>query len=268
MNCFSNPLHRSDKGKTMYMKRLFPKSILIIGIFAGISWAAQAFMSWAVHDQSRPKPPVVSPGQTDNAPPSDAIVLFDGTSLSAWKSCKDGSEAKWKVQDGYMEVVAETGNIETRQSFGSCQLHVEWQTPDVIQGKGPYFGNSGVYLMGKYEIQVLDSCNSIIYADGYAGAVYGQNPPLVNACKKPRQWQTYDIIFHAPVFDGDKVVKPATVTVLHNGVLIQDHWQIQGSTFHKIRAYYEPHADKMPLLLQDHGDPIRFRNIWIRPLEN
>jgi hypothetical protein len=145
---------------------------------------------------------------------------------------------------------------------------VEWQTPEAAQGNSQGRSNSGVFLMSKYEVQVLDCYNNTTYADGQTGAIYGQKPPLVNACRKPGQWQTYDIVFHAPVFEGDKVVKPATITVLHNGVLIQDHWEIQGTAFHKIRAYYEPHADKLPIKLQDHGNPIRFRNIWIRPLEN
>lgn len=223
--------------------------------------------NWAVHDESRPRPQVVMPGSTDNDPPSDAIVLFDGTGLSAWKSGNDGSDAKWKVQDGYIEVVPKTGDIESRQAFGSCQLHIEWRTPDQIKGDGQDRGNSGVFLMGKYEVQVLDTYDNPTYADGQAAAVYGQKPPLVNVCKKPGQWQTYDIIFHAPVFEGVKVIKPATLTVFQNGVLVQDHWEIQGSTFHKIRAHYEPHAEKLPLKLQDHGNPMRFRNIWIRPLD-
>jgi hypothetical protein len=251
------------------MKNFIHTNVWIAGILIILSsCASQQTSQWAVHDELRPTPPVISPGQNDNAPPSDAIVLFDGTGLSAWKSGKDGGEAKWKVQDGYMQVVPKAGDIETRQSFGSCQLHIEWRTPDVVQVTGQGRGNSGVFLMGKYEVQVLDSYDNKTYADGQAAAIYGQKPPLVNACRKPGQWQTYDIIFHAPVFKGAKVVKPGTVTVLQNGVLVQDHWQIQGTTFHKIKAYYEPHADKMPLKLQDHGNPIRFRNIWIRQLEN
>lgn len=251
----------------MNFKRLISKSILITAIITLTSCASQQASEWAVHDESRPAAPVITPGKTNDAPPSDAIVLFDGTDLSAWKSGKDDSDAKWKVQGGYMEVVPKTGEIETRQSFGSCQLHVEWQAPQSAQGTSQGRSNSGVFLMSKYEVQVLDSYNNATYADGQAAAIYGQKPPLVNACRKPGQWQTYDIVFHAPVFEGDKVVKPATVTVLHNGVLVQDHWQIQGTTFHKIKSSYEPHADKLPLKLQDHGNPIRFRNIWIRPLD-
>lgn len=252
----------------MNTKTLFLKSILITGIIAVIACAAQQAAEWAVHDESRPMAPVITPGQTNDAPPSDAIVLFDGKDLSAWKSIKDGSDAKWKVQDGFMEVAPKAGDIETRQSFGSCQLHIEWQTPEGAEGTSQKRSNSGVFLMNKYEVQVLDSYDNKTYADGQAAAIYGQKPPLVNACRKPGQWQTYDIVFHAPVFEGDKVVKPGTITVFHNGVLVQDHWEIQGTTFHKTRSQYEPHADKMPLKLQDHSNPIRFRNIWIRPLGN
>lgn len=177
------------------MKRVVFQSIFIIGILAVISCVAEQSSQWAVHDESCPVPPVVTPAQTDNEPPSDAIVLFDGTDLSAWKSCKNASDAKWKVQDGFMEVVPKTGDIETRRSFGSCQLHIEWRTPDEVKGKGQGRGNSGVFLMGKYEVQVLDSYDNITYADGQAGAIYGQSPPLVNVCRKPGRWQAYDIIF-------------------------------------------------------------------------
>lgn len=248
------------------MSRFLRMGAWCIGVLVVISCTAQQVGQWAVHDMSRPRPAVVTPGKTDDAPPSDAIVLFDGTDLSQWKSIKGGGEAKWKVQDGYMEVVPKTGSIKTKQGFGSCQLHIEWRTPDVVEGDGQKRGNSGVFLMGKYELQVLDSYDNVTYADGQAGAVYGQKPPLVNVCREPGQWQTYDILFHAPQFDGDKVVNPATITVLQNGVLVQDHWEIQGTAFHKKPAYYEPHADKLPLQLQDHGNPMRFRNIWIRSI--
>ena len=250
------------------MKMIVQKSLLIVIVLTIMSWAAQQGVQWAVHDESRPHPPIVTAGENNNNPPSDAIVLFGGTDLSSWKTVKDESEAKWKVQDGYMEVVPKTGEIQTRQPFGSCQLHIEWCTPEVVKGNSQARGNSGIFLMSKYEVQVLDCYDNVTYADGQAGALYGQKPPLVNVCKKPGQWQTYDIVFHAPVFDGDKVVKPATITLFQNGVLVQDHWEIKGSTFHKIPAHYEPHAEKMPLKLQDHGNPTRFRNIWIRPLND
>ncbi len=231
-----------------------------------LACAAEKSSRWQIHDPTRPLPPVVVPADQCGQPPSDAVILFDGKDLSAWQSSKDGGPAKWKVENGFVEVAAKTGDIRTKESFGSCQLHIEWATPEQVKGVSQECGNSGVFLMDKYEVQLLDSYGNTTYADGQAGAIYGQNPPLVNACKAPGQWQSYDIIFHAPVFNGQKVVKPATVTILHNGVLIQDHWEIKGSTFHKIPAKYEPHPDKMPIHLQDHGNPTRFRNIWIRPL--
>ncbi len=221
---------------------------------------------WAVHDVKRPQPPIVTPGQQPGQPPSDAIVLFDGKNLSQWVSDKDGGPAKWKVENGYMETVRGTGYIRTKQSFGDCQLHVEWASPTKISGRGQKRGNSGVFLMSNYEVQVLDSYNNKTYPDGMAGAVYGQSPPLVNPSRPPGQWQSYDIIFRRPIFKGDKVVKPATITVLYNGVLVQDNFEIEGTTVWRVRAKYQPHADKLPIKLQDHENPVRFRNIWIREL--
>jgi len=225
---------------------------------------------WAVHDMSRPQPKVISPGTESTQdqpgqPPSDAIVLFDGKDLSNWQTM-DGGPAKWKVENGYTEIVGRSGSIRTRQSFGSCQLHIEWAAPTLVKGRGQGRGNSGVYLMGKYEVQVLDSYRNQTYPDGQAGSIYGQNPPMVNACRPPGHWQSYDIIFHRPVFKGKKVVRPATITVLHNGVLIQDNWVIEGPAVHKARAKYTPHEARLPLMLQDHGDPVRYRNIWLREL--
>ena len=221
---------------------------------------------WAVHDKNRPQPKVVTPAEKPCQPPSDAIVLFDGTDLSKWESVKDGAPAKWKVEDGYMEVVKKAGDIRTKQAFGDCQLHVEWASPSKVIKGDQHRGNSGVYLMSNYEVQVLDSYNNRTYADGLAGALYGQNPPLVNVCRPPGQWQSYDIIFHRPIFKKGKVIKPATITVLYNGVLVQDHFEIEGKTVWKKRAKYEPHPDKMPLMLQDHDNPVRYRNIWLREL--
>ncbi|UCF43093.1 MAG: DUF1080 domain-containing protein [Planctomycetota bacterium] len=222
---------------------------------------------WGVHDTGRPLPEVVAASKYPGQPPSDAIVLFNGKDLSQWESAKDGGRAKWKVEDGYMEVVKETGDIRTKQSFGSCQLHVEWATPAKVSGKSQDSGNSGVYLMSKYEVQVLNTYKNRTYADGMAGAMYGQSPPLVNVCRAPGEWQSYDIIFRRPVFKGKKLVKRASITVLHNGVLVQDNFEIEGVTVWKKRAKYEAHAAKLPLLLQDHGNPVRYRNIWIRELE-
>jgi Domain of Unknown Function (DUF1080) len=225
---------------------------------------------WPPNSLDRPKPPVVTPAPEQPAvpPPSDAVILFDGKSLADWESADSaGKPVKWLVKDGYMEVVAGAGNIRTKRGFGSAQLHIEWRAPLPATGEGQDRGNSGVFLMSHYEIQVLDSYHNDTYADGQAGAIYGQTPPLVNASRPPGQWQTYDIVFHRPVFGADgAVVRPASVTVLHNGVLVHDNDVITGWTVHHQVATYRPHPDRLPLLLQDHAHPVRYRNIWIREL--
>jgi len=232
---------------------------------------SQAQMKWKIHDLNRPVPPVIDPGtaSTQDAagrPPSDAVVLFDGRDLSHWVD-KNGKPAQWKVANGYMEVAAKTGNISTRDSFGDCQLHVEFAEPSPGVGESQERGNSGVFLMGLYEIQVLDSYQNKTYADGQASAVYGQYPPQVNASRPPAQWQTYDIVFHGPRFATDgKLLHPARVTVLHNGVLVQDNVELTGPTAHGERPPYKAGPDRLPLQLQDHGNPVRYRNIWIREL--
>lgn len=229
----------------------------------------ESLSQWAIHDPNRPLPPVVTPGPPlpPVPPPSDAIVIFDGKNLLNWVDSK-GQPALWKVEGDYMEVVPGTGNIQTKMGFGSCQLHIEWATPYPPKGSGQDRGNSGVFLMGLYEVQVLDSYENKTYADGMAGAIYGQYPPLVNACRRPGEWQTYDIIFHAPKFDSQgKLLEPARMTVLQNGILIQDNVELTGPTAHKARPPYKAHADKLPLMLQDHNHPVRFRNIWLRELE-
>jgi len=246
---------------------------LAVGCLAALTFfhdtsMAQQSKEWPVHSMDRPRPPVVDPGpeRPPVPPPSDAIVLFDGKDLSQWRS-QDGTPAKWLVRDGYAEVAAGTGPIITRRDFGSMQLHIEWATPTPPKGEGQERGNSGVFLMTHYEIQVLDSYHNETYADGQAGAVYGQTPPLVNASRPPGQWQTYDIIFHRPRFGPDgRVLRPARVTVLHNGVLVQDNTEITGRTVHGAVAHYAPHADRLPLGLQDHENPVRYRDIWIREL--
>src|SRR5246127_3486176 len=233
---------------------------------------AQVDSRWKPNDPDRPVPPVIEPGtaSTQDAPgkpPSDAVVLFDGKDLSQWVVKKDGSPAKWKVENGYFEVVAKTGDMRTKDSFGDCQLHVEFAEPNPPKGEDQDRGNSGVFLQGLYEIQVLDSYQSKTYADGQAGAVYGQFPPLVNASRPPGQWQTYDIIFHGPRFDANgKLTRPARVTVLHNGVLVQDNVELTGPTGHHQRPPYTAGPEKLPLSLQDHNHPVRYRNIWIREL--
>ena len=248
-------------------------AVLFVGVYCGRGQSGDPRLGkWAIHDRNRPLPPVIDPGTAstqDQAgrPPSDAVVLFDGKDLSKWQAKEGGGPAKWKVESGYFEVVKGTGYISTKQAFGDCQLHVEWAAPSPAVGQDQDRGNSGVFLMDKYEVQVLDSYDSKTYPDGQAAAIYGQYPSLVNACRPPGQWQTYDIVFHGPRFDKNgKLLRPAHATVLHNGVLVQDNVELTGPTEHKQRPPYEVHAEKMPLSLQDHGHPVRYRNIWIREL--
>jgi len=253
----------------MMMTFLGMAAVLCLGMVAGAQSGRRAGVEkWAIHDESRPMPPVVDPGPAGPpAPiPADAVVLFDGKDLSAWTTSK-GTDPTWRVQDGYMEVTKKSGSIRTRRAFGDCQLHVEWATPAPAVGQGQDRGNSGVFLMDLYEVQVLDSYNSKTYADGMAGAIYGQYPPLVNASRKPGEWQTYDIVFHAPRFDASGgLLRPAYFTVFHNGILVQDHEELTGPTVNKARPPYKAHADALPISLQDHSHPVRFRNIWVREL--
>lgn len=221
---------------------------------------------YRVHDADRPHPRVVVPGARPGDPPSDAVVLFDGTDLSGWVSVKDGGEARWKVEDGYVEVVPGTGNIRTKDEFGDCQLHIEWAAPAEVRGESQGRGNSGVFLMGLYEIQVLDCYGNPTYADGWTAAIYGQYPPLVSACRRPGEWQTYDIIWETPRFEDGRLVRPAYLTLIHNGVVVHNHTELMGPTGHRIVPQYRSHPPVGPLMLQDHGDPVRFRNIWYRPL--
>ena len=227
---------------------------------------------WHVHDGQRPQPPVITPGSESSqdqpgAVPSDAIVLFDGADASAWVKAGDGkSPIEWKVADGFMEVVGRTGGIATKQHFGDCQLHVEWASPVPATSEDQGRGNSGVFLMGLYEVQVLDCFDNLTYADGTTGAVYGQCPPMANVCREPGQWQTFDIVWIAPRFLGDGSIVPARITVLHNGVLIHHNRELMGPTQYRKVASYQPHAETGPLVLQDHGNPVRFRNIWYRPI--
>jgi len=230
--------------------------------------SAQVSTRWTQHALDRPQPRIVGPAPVDrpDAPPTDAVVLFDGSDLSQWAG-DSGQAAPWKVENGYIEVVAGSGFIHTRRGFGDCQLHIEWEAPLPPQGEGQERGNSGVFLMGRYEVQVLDSYDNKTYPDGQAAAVYGQFPPLVNAARPPGEWQSYDIVFHRPHFDGKgRATKPARVTVFHNGVLVQDNVELSGPTAHQMRPPYTAHPDSLPLGLQDHGYPVRYRNIWIRPL--
>ncbi|MCB1062319.1 MAG: DUF1080 domain-containing protein [Verrucomicrobiae bacterium] len=228
---------------------------------------------WRVHDDTRPRPEVVTPGATPADPPSDAIVLFDGKDISKeWVMDKDDLPCDWIVKDGYLEVPPKGsgvgGYIKTKREFTDVQLHVEWASPAEVQGDSQGRGNSGLFLLGAYEVQVLDSYNNKSYADGQASALYGWKPPLVNACRKPGEWQTYDIIFEAPKFDEDgKLVKKAYVTIIHNGVLTQHRQAYLGPTGHKQVANYDKVLEKGPIKIQDHGNPVRFRNIWLRELD-
>lgn len=231
---------------------------------------ASLAQTWDVHSMVRPKPRVVAPGPSavPSLPPADAIILFDGSDLSQWRS-GDGTPAKWRLIDGAVEVVRGTGSITTARSFGDVQLHIEWRTATPPRADGQNRSNSGVFLMGRYEVQVLDSYENETYADGQAAALYGQQPPLVNASRPPGEWQSYDIVFRRPRFGADgTVLEPARVTMFHNGVLVHDAAALTGATAHMRRASYEPHEDRLPISLQDHGDPVRFRNIWVRDLES
>ena len=222
-----------------------------------------------VHDGNRPQPPIVDPGEPGTQhhtgrPPSDAVVLFGGADLSHWKG--RGGPAEWKVEHDYMEVAPGTGDITTVQSFGDIQLHLEWAAPRVVKGDGQGRGNSGIFLAGAYEIQVLDCYDNPTYPDGQATGIYGYMPPQVNASRPPGVWQTYDILCEGPRFKDGKLEKAMIVTVLHNGVVTQNHTALIGETPHLHVGTYHAHPEKGPLKLQDHGNPIRYRNIWIRAM--
>ena len=264
----------ADKAKEEKPKKPEPKKLPRIGRADGPLLPGQ---KWRVHDLRRPRPPVVTPGELSTydkpgTPPSDAIVLFDGKDLSNWChiSPEDPSElleAQWKVQDGYFEVTPGTNNLLTIDSFGSCQLHVEWQTPASPRGDSQGRGNSGIFLMDSFEVQVLDSFKNRTYADGQAGSMYGQYPPMVNASREPGQWQVYDILFEAPEFSVDgKLEKPAKLTLMHNGVFLHNGREYYGPTGGGVVPQYRALSPAAPIRLQNHGNPVRFRNIWIRPL--
>ncbi len=213
-----------------------------------------------------PEPKAITPGTATNSAPSDAIVLFNGSTATAWQHA-NGEDAKWTIADNALTVKGGSGNIQTKQKFGDCQLHIEWRTPAEVKGEGQGRGNSGIFLMGRYELQILDSYNNKTYPNGQAGSIYKQHIPLVNACKAPGEWQTYDIIFTAPRFsDNGTVLEPARITVIQNGVLIQNNVTIWGSSQYIGLPAYEKHAAKESIVLQDHGNPTSFRNIWIREL--
>ncbi|CAN5743786.1 DUF1080 domain-containing protein [soil metagenome] len=226
---------------------------------------------WHVHDGDRPQPPVVDPGTASTQdepgkPPADAIVLFDGSDASGWQS-RNGAEAGWEIEDGELVVKRGAGDILSRQEFGDCQLHLEFASPEPPTSRDQGRGNSGVMFFGRYEIQILDSFDNLTYPDGMASAIYGQHPPLVNASRLPGKWQTYDILFTAPRFaDDGSLESPAYVTMHHNGVVVHNHVELLGPMAYRALPEYRPHGPKGPILLQDHGNPVRFRNIWVREL--
>ena len=229
---------------------------------------------WLGHDRDRPAPTVITPGTFSSQaepgrPPSDAIVLFDGQDTSAWVAM-DGSPTQWVARDGALVCVPGSGYVRTLQAFGDCQLHVEWSAPNPPHGESQGRGNSGVFFgFGRYEIQVLDSYQNKTYADGSAASVYGQYPPLVNASRPPGQWQTYDIVWTAPRFAADgALAAQARVTVFHNGVLVQNNVELTGPTGWIGRAPYHAHPERTPIAFQDHGNPVRYRNVWVRELSH
>lgn len=265
---------KKDEAKEPENKKPMPRKLPGIGKLDGVRLPGQ---KWRVHDIRRPHPPVVTPGELSTyekpgTPPSDAIVLFDGKDLSNWchinpENPDELLEAQWKVQDGYFEVSPGSGNLLTIDSFGSCQLHIEWQTPESGRGDSQGRGNSGIFFMDSFEVQVLDSFKNRTYADGQAGAMYGQYPPMVNASREPGKWQVYDIVFEAPVFSlDDKLEKPAKLTLMHNGVFLHNAREYYGPTGGGGLQQYRPLSPAAPIRIQNHGNPVRFRNIWIRPL--
>jgi hypothetical protein len=256
----------------------------VLGIASAICMAAEKTPANASNEKTdpaateqwEPVPAVVSPGATNSAPPSDAIVLFDGHNLDQWVSTNDHSPARWKVADGAITVDKSAGNIETRQSFKNYQLHLEWRIPKNITGEGQHRGNSGLFLASTgpddagYEIQILDSFKNKTYVNGQAASVYKQSPPLVNSAREPGAWQSFDVIWTAPIFAADgTTTSPAYVTVFHNGVLVQNHWRLTGETTNSGTPKYKPYKEAA-IKLQAHGDPsppISFRNIWVRKLD-
>lgn len=270
------------------MKRTIAKLLALSAVGLTTAYAAEGYTDtpkqpdgkWHVHDPNHPKPPVITPGKqfSQNAEaPSDAIILFDGKNFDKWQGQQDPKrnptgEVKWKLENGYMETTS-TGVIRTKDEFGDFQMHLEWATPTKITNdkgetlKGQGRGNNGINIHGRYEIQVLDSYQNETYADGQAGAIYGQKPPLVNAARPPGEWQTYDIIFEGPRFGANgEVTKKAHITVIHNGVVIHHRQEILGRTNHRSVGDYKGAKEKGPIQLYEHGNPVRFRNIWLRPL--
>jgi hypothetical protein len=250
-------------------KNIIQTIILFFGVSMNALWAQpkEVKLPPEATEVWEPEPRLVTPGTSNHLPPSDAVVLFDGKNLDSWKSMGKGGPAAWKVENGYFQVVPGTGGIETKAGFGDVQLHIEWKAPSVVKGSGQGRGNSGLFFMGKYEVQILDSYQNRTYSNGQAASVYKQHIPLVNAMRPPTEWNTYDVIFIAPRFNADgMVVAPAYVTVFHNGVLVQNHVELRGGSEYIGIPTYKAHAAELPIQLQDHGDLVSFRNIWLRKL--
>jgi hypothetical protein len=242
------------------------KNLLSCAIILLIFQTAIAQIDSKATEIWKPEPKVITPGKSAGEAPSDAITLFNGTSAAAWQH-SNGDEAKWIVADNALTVKPGTGEIRTKQKFSDCQLHIEWRTPAEVKGESQGRGNSGIFLMGRYEVQVLDSYNNKTYVNGQAGSIYKQHIPLVNACRPPGEWQSYDIIFTAPRFSTNgTVIEPARFTVIQNGVLVQNNVTVWGTTSNTGSPVYENHGAKESISLQDHGNPTSFRNIWIREL--
>jgi hypothetical protein len=246
------------------MKKIIPA--LITFSFTSLFTNAQRTGDPKLTEVWNPIPAQVTPGKMATDAPSDAIVLFNGKDGSAWEMT-NGKQFDWKIDSGFMQVKPGTGNITTKQGFGSCQLHIEWRTPHVVKGEGQGRGNSGIFLMSRYELQILDNYNNRTYSNGQAASMYKQRMPMVNACRPPGEWQSYDVIFTAPQFNADSSLRSAArITVLHNGVLVQNNTEIWGGSEYIGTPEYKVHNSKMPIILQDHGDLVSFRNIWIREL--
>lgn len=263
-----NPIFNKMKTSEIFMEKKAFITIVLCMMLGTFAYAQQGNntpeMTPEMTESWEPEPRVVRPGTDQAAPPSDAIILFDGKDLSQWKAKDGGGDAQWPVNDGVF--TAGKGDISTRREFGDFQLHIEWSAPDQVKGEGQGRGNSGIFLQDRYELQVLDSYNNRTYSNGQAGSIYKQHPPLVNAMRSPAEWNAYDIIYTAPRFKEDgSVFTPARVTVLHNGVLIQHNAAIRGATEYIGLPDYKTHG-KAPISLQDHGDAVSFRNIWIREL--
>ncbi len=269
MNFF--PILNFSKIKKQRMIKSIPLAVLLYFLFF-ISYSIKAQRTTDLPPEAtefyEPVPPKISPGLSNSTPPSDAIVLFDGNDLSAWVNEKNGSAATWNIENNILTVNPGTGGIKTTKDFGDIQIHLEWRAPSEIEGKGQGRGNSGVYIMNKYEVQILDSYENETYTNGQAASIYKQSPPLVNATKPPGEWNIYDIIFTAPRFNKEgMLLSPARIIVFHNGILVQDNFKLKGPTKYIGIPNYTPHEEKLPLHLQDHGDLVSFRNIWVRELD-